>query len=136
MRDPTTDRKRAAYIRRRLPTLLEELGFEYDDSGTQRRRYGRHFGRIGLQKLRQGFLIRVIMSFHREGAPKPIVEFADKYTHHNPPGGRKYDFSYQFGNEPEQRCLREIRDFIHNVALAWFEQQSISADQARLASNL
>jgi hypothetical protein len=58
------------------------------------------------------------------------VEFADKYTFRDSPSGRRYDFSFRFGDDPAERCVGEIRDFIANVALPWFEQQALAAGQS------
>jgi len=65
------------------------------------------------------------MSFHPAGG-RGATEFSDKYTYRDAPGGRRYDFSIRFGDVPASRCLSEIREFVKNVAIPWFEAQAAS----------
>jgi len=135
MIDKKIEKRRVAYVRREFRNLLEAFGFERQPSGGYTRRYGSHMGQVWLQKLSVPFLFRVAMSFQADGSIKPIVEFADKYTFRNPPGGRKYNFRFRFGDLAEERCVSEIRDFVADVALPWLEQQARIANQSTPGSS-
>ena len=69
------------------------------------------------------------MSFEPSGSvgKDRVVTFSDAYTYKDSPSGRKYDFGIRWGDDAVERCVAEIRDFVENVAIPWFDDQAEGA---------
>lgn len=123
-----SEKRRAAAVKRRFRATITSLGFSDGPGGGCVKNIGGHTCRVWLQKFVHQPAFRVAMSFSpvdgREG--DWTIEFADRWTYKDSHGGRKYDFGIQRGGDEEsiERCLGEIRDFVENVAMVWFEEQA------------
>ncbi len=132
MMDKTEEHRRTAAVKRRFPAALQALGFIRDKGGCSRDLDG-HRCRIWLQKFRHMPQFRVAMSFHPAGGDDSrwVTEFADAWTYKDSPGGRKYDFGIRWGDDAVDRCLREVHDFVENVAISWFAERASEARDHR-----
>ena len=120
--------RRAKSVKRRLPTVLKDLGYQPQSQGGCIKTVGGATCRVGLQKLSFDALFRVILSFEPPGGNEDatIFEVSDPHTCTDSPSGRKYNFNIRWGDDAVDRCLREIHDFVMNVADPWFEHQARS----------
>ena len=124
MLDKAVELSRARTVSRRLSGILVDLGFEKQVGGKSVRVVDGHRWHVGIHKLRHLPEFRVQMSFALKGSDNWTVEISDKWTCRDSPAGRRFDFNIRWGDDAEERCLREIHDFVQIVAVPWFEAQA------------
>jgi len=130
MLDKAVEQSRARTVTRRLSAILVDLGFEKQMSGSCMRVVDGHRWHVWLQKFQNLPSFRVAMSFSPKGSEKWTVEFSDNWTYRDSPVGRRFDFNIRWGDDAEERCLREIHDFVQTVAVPWFEAQAAAVKSA------
>ena len=126
--DKPTEQQRARSVNRQLLATLSELGFAKSDGGSCTIAVCELICRVGIQKFRNQPAFRIIYNLERvdgsrDGLP---TEHSDRFTYHNNPSGRQFNFDIQWGDEPVVRCLTEIHDFVRDIVVPWAQSTAAS----------